>query len=296
MYSTLVGNQATARSGGGLYNAGTLTVMHNTFAGSQATAGSGGGLDNGGTLTVETRRTHFDEGSATRKTGQSAGDYILLQVIDTGHGMDAETLERIFEPFFSKKQDQPGKKHSGLGLATVFGIVRGHGGAIRVESKPDHGATFSVWLPVGKSMPVDETSPAPAALPVTGGNETILIVDDEAPIRELMERVLGQYGYHVLAAADGPSGVQQLRANRAQIDLVILDLVMPGLSGLKTFQLMREIDPEVKVLVSTGYSDKGQAKDVLSQGAQGFMQKPFTLHDMLRKVRTVLDECRKQNP
>jgi PAS domain S-box-containing protein len=243
-------------------------------------------MPGGGLLTVETRKVQIGEENAPRELGKPGGAYVLLVVSDTGQGMDPETQERIFEPFFSTKKEQPGKKHSGLGLATVFGIVRGHGGVIRAESEVGRGTSFSIWLPAGTAPVIEEKQPAP--LSVRGGDETILVVDDEVPIRALMERILSQAGYRVLVAADGASALELLRTQKP-IHLVILDMVMPGLSGLKTFQAMQQIDPEVVVLVSTGYSEKGQAKEVLAQGAQGFMQKPFTLQDMLHKVRTVLD-------
>lgn len=139
--------------------------------------------------------------------------------------------------------------------------------------------------------PVEEMNAAQST--ARGGNETILVVDDEVPIRELMKRVLTQAGYHVILAEDGRRALDAMRTYAGRIDMVILDMVMPGMGGLQTFELLQQMDPGVRVLVATGYSDKMQAKEVLSRGAQGFMQKPFTLQDMLRKVRTVLDEGHK---
>ncbi len=246
-------------------------------------------MPEGGSLTVETRRERLTKAEAQLTLGKPAGEYVRLTVTDTGHGMNEQTQGRIFEPFFSTKKAQPGKRHSGLGLATVFGIVRGHDGVIRVESTEGNGTTFRVWLPIGTGA-ADEEEGLPMPSEVRGGAETILVVDDEVPIRELIERVLSQAGYHVLAAADGATAIELMQTHLKQIDLVVLDMVMPGMSGLKAFQVMQELDPNVSVLVSTGYSDKGQAKEVLSKGAQGFMQKPFTLQDMLLKVRAILDE------
>jgi CheY-like chemotaxis protein len=207
--------------------------------------------------------------------------------------MDAETQAHIFEPFFSTKKDSPGKKHSGLGLATVFGLVRGHNGVIRVESELGRGATFRVWLRAeGREETDAERRPEAAA---RGGSEMILVVDDEMPIRELMVRVLSQAGYRVLGAKGGPDAIEAFKANPGKIDLVILDMIMPGMSGRQVFQELHRIDPQVRVLISTGHSEKGQAQEVLLEGAQGTIHKPFTLQDMLSKVRTVLDENSKRN-
>ncbi len=243
-------------------------------------------MPGGGFLTVETRTICMDGERAFRELGKSAGTYVLLSVTDTGRGMDSETQERIFEPFYSTKKDQPGRKHSGLGLAVVFGIVKGHDGVIRVESEVGRGTTFRIWLPA-RTGAVVETPPAEAA--AERGSETVLVVDDEAWLRDILERVLSSAGYKVLLASTGNEALELFRSHK-QIDLVILDMVMPGLNGSKTFELLKREDPDVCVLISSGYSEQGEAQELLASGARGFIQKPFMFQDILARVRTVLDK------
>ena len=216
-----------------------------------------------------------------------AGDYVLLTVSDTGMGMDAETQTRIFEPFFSTKKERLGEKHSGLGLSMVYGIVRGHGGAIHVYSEPGVGTTFKVYLPATKRAVVEKK--AERETPV-GGEETILVVDDEKIIRDLVKRLLSNASYTVLLAESGAEAVEIYREQGDKIDLVILDIIMPEMSGQETYERLREIDPNVKVLLSSGYSQNGQAQEILEAGVQGFLQKPYDLSQVLYKVREVLDE------
>ncbi len=243
----------------------------------------------GGFLTIETKTVHLDAEAAQRELGQArAGRYTVLTVSDTGHGIDADTLKRIFEPFFSTKKNQVGKRHSGLGLATVFGIVKGHNGVIQVESQVGQGTTFRVWLPAREAPFVESERPASSDL--RGGAETVLVVDDEESLRDMLERILSSAGYRVLSASTGMEALQVFDEWRGQIDLVILDMIMPGMNGLTTLARLRERAPNVRVLLSSGYSDEGQARDALAKGARGFIQKPFAFQEILKKVRSVLDE------
>ena len=241
----------------------------------------------GGKLIIETKNVTLNEEYARTQLAVEAGDYVLLTVSDTGMGMDAETQTRIFEPFFSTKKERLGEKHSGLGLSMVYGIVRSHGGAIHVYSEPGVGTTFKVYLPATKRAVVEKK--AERETPV-GGEETILVVDDEKIIRDLVKRLLSNASYTVLLAESGAEAVEIYREQGDKIDLVILDIIMPEMGGQETYERLREIDPNVKVLLSSGYSQNGQAQEILEAGVQGFLQKPYDLSQVLYKVREVLDE------
>jgi CheY-like chemotaxis protein len=238
-------------------------------------------MPQGGQLIIETQNVTLSEEKARTELNLEAGQYVLLSVTDTGIGMDAETQQHLFEPFFTTKD-----QGRGLGLAMAFGIVRGHGGAIHVYSEPGQGSTFKVYLPVA-SRPTEDT--ALEEVEVAGGTETVLVVDDEEPVRALLRRILEEGGYTVLLTTDGFEAVELYTRLSTKIDLVVLDIIMPQMSGWETYERLREINPEVKVLLSSGYSENGQAQDILAAGARGFLQKPYDLRAVLRKVREVLD-------
>ena len=245
-------------------------------------------MPGGGLLTVRTENAVLDEATAHREIGRPPGDYVLLTVTDTGHGMAPETLERLFEPFYSTKKNQPGRKHTGLGLAVVFGIVKGHNGGIRVDSEPGRGSSFRVWLRANRN--VKEAVETAVDSVDARGEETILVVDDEATLRALLKRALSDVGYRVLTASNGSEAVEIFRMCSAQVGLVVLDMVMPGMSGKRTFEALREIRPDVRVFIASGYSEQGDAREILDAGALGFIQKPFHLSEILKKVRSTLDE------
>ncbi len=250
-------------------------------------------MPGGGYLTIRTQTLHLDAETARRELGKnSAGDYTLLTVSDTGHGMPPEIVERVFEPFFSTKKGRPGKKHSGLGLATVFGIVKAHDGIIRVESQIGEGTTFHVWFPANVNLRAEEENIAEPESPK--GSETILVVDDEESLRDMLQRVLSNAGYEVQLVSSGTHAVDIVRRATDLFDLIILDIVMPGMNGLETFQKLKEINPAIRVLVASGYSDQGQAQDLLAAGAKDFIQKPFSFQEILSKVRTLLDKEKTQ--
>ena len=211
------------------------------------------------------------------------GDYIKISVTDTGTGMDERTKARIFEPFFTTKKMGRG---TGLGLAMVYGIIKGHGGMITVDSEPGHGTTFDIYLPVSEKAVVEETV---TPLPTTGGTETILLVDDETMILDVNRELLAAMGYRVHAAGSGQEAIAVYMEKKNDIDMVILDMVMPGLSGGETFNRLKEINPGVKVLLSSGYSLNIQAQEILDRGCRGFLQKPFRIENLLQKVREVLN-------
>ncbi|MCF8060929.1 MAG: PAS domain S-box protein [Deltaproteobacteria bacterium] len=209
--------------------------------------------------------------------------YALLSVQDNGLGMDRETRDRIFEPFFTTKGLVNG---TGLGLASVYGIVKAHGGYIDVASEPGRGTTFSVFLPAACSS---DTAPAPSQDQARGGPETILLVDDEEIILEVGGRMLRQLGYRVLSAGSGAEALDVYGSHDGPIHLVIFDMIMPGMSGSEFFEGIRGLDPGMRALLSSGYGLNSQAREILDSGCSGFIQKPFDLRELSRKVRELLE-------
>jgi CheY-like chemotaxis protein len=209
---------------------------------------------------------------------------VLLNVSDSGCGMSRKTLEHIFEPFFTTKAPGEG---TGLGLAVVYGIVKGHGGYISCESEAGKGSAFKIYLPVAQS---DEGVNAveEGEMP-RGRGETILLVDDEHFIRDLGERILVEHGYQVMTAADGARAIALYREHIDEIDLVILDLMMPGIGGRRCLKEIIQIDPKVKVLLASGYSPHGSGEQALESGALGFVGKPYGMSELLQRIRAALD-------
>jgi PAS domain S-box-containing protein len=240
-------------------------------------------MPNGGKLTIETDMVVLTEDYVKAHMDAKAGSYVALSVTDTGIGMDKDTLQRIFEPFFTTKEEGKG---TGLGLAMVYGVAKNHGGYIHAYSEPGEGATFKVYLPVSGKTEVKE--PADTETP-RGGNELILVVDDEESIRSVAADILESYGYLVLVAEDGEEAAKIYEEHNGDISLVILDMVMPRLGGRETFLKLKRLNPQVRALLSTGYSKNEKAQEILDSGVMGFVQKPYLLNELLSKVRSVLD-------
>ena len=211
------------------------------------------------------------------------GMYVCLEVTDTGKGMEKETRERIFEPFFTTKEMGKG---TGLGLASVYGIVKAHGGYLDVASEPGQGTTFSIYLPATEKQADTQAEPD-SQIETSSG--TILIVDDEEIILDMSSKILEKLGYRVLIATSGKKALEFYEAEKDGIDLIILDMVMPGMGGGETFDRIMAIEPQAKVLLSSGYSLDGEATDILKRGCKGFVQKPFTFKDLSLRIKAILE-------
>ena len=213
--------------------------------------------------------------------GASPGQFVKLVVSDTGVGMDAATQARIFEPFFTTKHAGEG---TGLGLASVYGILKAHAGIITVKSEVGSGTSFTLYLPT-TDQPIRAAKNVSAIHPGTG---TILIVDDEEMVAQVIARLLRKIGYAVLTASDGRQAIEIVRQHGKTISLVILDMIMPGISGSETYDALLKITPGLKVMLSSGYAVNGQVQEVLDRGCQGFLQKPFDLATLSAKVREIM--------
>ena len=242
----------------------------------------------GGELTLRTQILQLDEESARRHPGATPGRYLALSVADTGHGIPSDILGRIFEPFFTTKERGKG---TGMGLAMVYGIVQNHGGFIEVESETGRGTTFRVYLPLG----AEETPGAEAAQPSdqpAPGSPRVLLVDDEEIVRKVAEEFLHYLGYQVVPAADGREAVEIYRKLGPQIDLVILDMVMPHLNGRDTFRALKAINPAVRAVLSTGYDFNSAAQQLLDEGMVGFIQKPYQISKFSEVISDALGRPR----
>jgi two-component system, cell cycle sensor histidine kinase and response regulator CckA len=243
---------------------------------------AGQAMPEGGRLLLRAENAEVDRESAEAKRGARPGHFVKLIVADTGIGMDAATQARIFEPFFTTKASGKG---TGLGLASVYGIVHGHAGSIAVESAPGEGTTFTLLLPATDRPTSSDKAPAATIL---RGKGTILVVDDEEQMLRACTRLLQTIGYDVLTAPGGKQAIEMLRQHGDEISLVMLDMTMPEMSGRQTFDKLREIAPSIKVLLCSGYSMDGQAQDVMARGCNGFIQKPFDIAALSAKLLEIL--------
>ena len=248
-------------------------------------------MPEGGTLTVATGNAGLDAADLRPYPGQRPGRYSVLTVSDTGVGMDEATLARVFEPFFTTK----GEKGTGLGLATVYGIVHGSGGHVEVASEAGRGTTFRIYLPQVEGG----AAPGPAAAPsaeLPRGRETVLLAEDEGGVRALARHVLSECGYTVLEAADGEEALRVAAAHAGPIDLLATDVVMPRLGGRELAERLLPKRPGTRLLYLSGYANDPLLSQGVTGGPAGFLQKPFMPRDLAQKVREVLDRCRPGAP
>ncbi len=239
-------------------------------------------MPEGGDIHLETKNRVLDERYVSLHGGKP-GRYVQLTVTDTGEGMDKKTLERIFEPFFTTKERGRG---TGLGLAMVYGVIKGHAGIINVYSEKGHGTSFSVYVPASRNQEALEEQ---SAAPIEKGKGTLLLVDDEEMILDVGGSLLESLGYETIKAQGGIQAVELYSRMHDRVDLVILDMIMPDMGGKETFDRIRKINPKAKVLLASGYSLNGQAKEILEHGCDGFIQKPFTVEDLSRNILSLLN-------
>jgi PAS domain S-box-containing protein len=237
----------------------------------------------GGALTLEARNITIGEGEDHLPFETKPGEYVRVTVRDTGVGMDEKTLERVFDPFFTTREMGRG---AGLGLAAAYGIVKSHGGFIDVSSAVGQGTAFDIYLPASrkKAAPVEKEQEFNAP-----GVETILLIDDEEVVIDVSREILEMLGYKVFTARSGREAIDLYALRKGEIDLVILDMIMPGMSGGEAFDRLKSLNPDVKVLLSTGYSLSGQAKEIMARGCGGFIQKPYKIEKLSHKIRDLLE-------
>ena len=240
-------------------------------------------MNGGGKLIIASETAVVGRADPRVPNDAKPGSYVKIMVGDSGCGMGQEVLARIFDPFFTTKSKGHG---SGLGLSVVYGIVKGHEGFVTVSSQPGRGTLFHVYFPVSGKPEIPETWPAE---PLHGSGELVFVVDDEEDIRHFIRDVLQGNGYRVLLAVNGKQAVDIYKKNSQDIALVILDMAMPGMGGEEAFLKMKEANPGIKALLSTGYSQDGRASGIISKGVKGFIQKPYEFNQLLAKIRQILD-------
>jgi signal transduction histidine kinase/ActR/RegA family two-component response regulator len=241
----------------------------------------------GGVLAIETENVVLDEAYAAGQVDVEPGEYVLLMVSDTGKGMNEEVQSHLFEPFFTTKERGKG---TGLGLATVYGIVKGCGGHIGVYSEQGQGTTFRVYLPRTKKVESESTDGVTVARSPEG-SETVLLVEDDASVREMATKILETYGYQIIAADSGPVAIDLIHGHKGPIHLLLTDVVLPQMSGRKLAEALRTLRPEMRVLYMSGYSESTIAHHGLGGESRQLLPKPFTVEALVQKVRNALDGC-----
>jgi len=242
---------------------------------------AGQAMPGGGNLYLQTENVTLNE-NYVRHFSAKKGDYVKISVKDTGVGMDEDTIKRIFDPFFTTKDRSRG---TGLGLASAYGIIKNHGGIINAHSMIGQGSTFDVYLPASLKKIVQKEELNRGALK---GSETVLLIDDEEIIIDIGGQILERLGYRALMARSGKEAIEIYQANKNEINIVILDMIMPDMGGGETYDRLKKINHEIKVLLSSGYSIDGQASEIMNRGCNGFIQKPFNMEQLSRKIRDIL--------
>lgn len=238
-------------------------------------------MPGGGNLVLMTENIELDEASAGQ-SGLKPGRYVKITITDNGVGMDEETREKVFEPFFTTKEKGRG---TGLGLTSAYRAINNHGGFIDVSSSKGEGSTFSIYLKATDKKIENEETPSE---PLLKGKGTLLFVDDEEIVLNIGVKLLQKLGYEVITARSGFEAIEIYEANRDRIDMVLLDLVMPGMDGGETYDRLKALNPDIKALLSSGYSVGGKASEILSRGCDGFLQKPYRIKALSMKIREIL--------
>ncbi len=242
-------------------------------------------MPTGGKLTVTTENVHLSGNSNIGYIEATEGNYVKISISDTGKGIPEEIQSKIFDPFFSTKEKGKG---TGLGLAVVYGIVKNHGGHINVKSSPADGTTFEIFIPM--SDKAEEMTGVVMESKVPGGRETILLVDDEEVLRNLGHEILTNKGYTVFLASNGLEAIQWYEKQEGNIDLVILDMIMPKMDGVETYKHLKAMNSSLKILISSGYSHDSPSHTDFQNGIEGFVQKPYKIDALTKKVREILDK------
>jgi signal transduction histidine kinase len=242
---------------------------------------AGQAMPEGGELYLQTENVVLDH-TYVKPYKVESGNYVKISVADTGVGIDKEDQKRIFEPFFTTKEMGRG---TGLGLASVYGIIKNHGGYINVYSEKNQGTTFTIYLPASEAEVIQEKE---SIVSIMRGTGTILLIDDEEMIISVGQELLTELGYKVLIAQSGLEAIEIYRQKYQDIDLVIMDMIMPGMGGGEAYDRLKEINPGVKVLLSSGYSINGQATKILKRGCDGFIQKPFNMKQLSDRVHHII--------
>jgi CheY-like chemotaxis protein len=238
-------------------------------------------MPDGGELFIKTMNVNHEQ-IRRRDYKIKPGEYVLIMIADTGMGMAQKIRRRIFEPFFTTKELGRG---TGLGLASAYGIIKGHGGYIDVDSQRGYGSSFFIYLPAS-SRQIEEKGYKDQS--VIQGSGCVLIVDDEPSVLDISGRILKKLGFQVLEACSGRDAIRVFRENLGKIDLVILDMIMPDLGGGEVYDRLRDIQPDVKAILATGYTIDGEAARILRRGCDGVIQKPFSIDRLSRMIHSVL--------
>jgi len=244
-------------------------------------------MPDGGKLTFETKNVVLDEAYCRTHIDVIPGEYVELKISDTGHGIDKKILERIFEPFFTTKEAGKG---TGLGLAIVYGLVENHKGHIMCYSEPGQGTIFKIYFPALLIDEIEQELEPEEEAAIRGGHETVLIVDDEEGLSNQGRDMLNKCGYTAITAKSGEMAIKIYKKEKDRIDLVILDIGMPGMGGYKCMEQLFKVNPEIKVIIASGYATSDRVEKILKSGAADFIDKPYRITDMLNKVREVLDQ------
>ena len=244
-------------------------------------------MPGGGEIFLQTRNTTDKEIKSGLYNKAKAGNYVMLTFADTGTGMDEKTMERIYDPFFTTKEMGRG---TGLGLASTYGIIKGHGGYIDVASEMGINTTFKIYLPVKEKHSKEKSTKVLKHNGIHKIMGTILLVDDEEVVRDVTLNMLKIMGLNVITAMDGKEAVEIYQKKQTDIDLIMLDMVMPSMGGSEAFDRLKKINPDIKVILLSGYSINSEAAEILKRGCNGFLQKPFTVKELSQKILDILDK------